>query len=192
MWGSNRGDSLSTEENVVASIGAFSTFASKSSVLRIDAFVFEIVDADGDYSYEAHSRGVLRILRTLSDADPVRSGGCLADPRDLEGRTWHFNWNRKYFFVTTFGPCYPKEHPRHSFGSRLTFVVLQPGESFTRWRVTPKIRHAIHDAYSRAGCPIFYSRLTNAGICVPPIHKSQCGSKTQPHRWWNQAVCELE
>lgn len=167
LWGDrSTPEATTTEQRVVASLDAFCTFARESAARSLDGFVFEV--PDGAVTLENHARSVLCVLCTLSDNDPSGSG-CLADPEHVCGRTWSFRWDGRHFFVSSFGGCYPPSHPRHAFGSTSSsFVLVQPGESFTRWKTAPH-KAAILRAFEARGSPVFYQGSPNAVQVVPPL-----------------------
>jgi hypothetical protein len=165
LWGGAR-VAGTLEARVAASAQRFCEFARDSARIGVDGFVFE--DDKTESTLASHAMSTLRVLVQLSALDP--SGmGCLAQPGDVVGRTWRFRWNCRYFFVTSFGACYPPSHPRHTFGAQSTFVLIQPGESFTRWRVTPSVKTRIYETFAARDCAVFYQKATSAQIIVPPI-----------------------
>jgi hypothetical protein len=71
---------------------------------------------------------------------------------------WHLRFARQRYFVLTMGPCYPREHSRHSFGAAATFILLQPEAAFDRvvrpqdsGRIAPAVRSTIRQQYHANG-----------------------------------------
>ena len=171
LWGGRSG--ASPEQHVAASLEAFGIFARESAARALDGFVFEVAEGGGA-SLDEHARSVLLVLRALSDCDPSGNGGCLAEPEAVGGGTWSFRWAGRQFFVSSFGGCYPPRHPRHACGSRSSFVLVQPSESFTRWR-TASQKEAILHGFAARGCPVFYQGRRSAEMVVPPVEDTEVG-----------------
>mmetsp|Transcript_24499 Transcript_24499/g.39498 ORF Transcript_24499/g.39498 Transcript_24499/m.39498 type:complete len:186 (-) Transcript_24499:284-841(-) len=182
----------SMQQDVKASTRAFFDFANASDV---DGFLFEIENTGNEW--KSHGKAVYELLVALGKMDPTDLN-VMKQP--LEGHTWRFRWDDKYFFVTTFAACYPSNHPRFAFGTEAnSYVLFQPGSSFTRHKVTIPIRQAIKENFKRNGRPLYSSAIQRhaATVTVLPmdLQEPHRGTKTDgvikdpaegPGRWWPQ------
>jgi len=190
IWGGHTCKMGTMEKDVKASSGAFFDFANASDV---DAFLFEIENTGGEW--KEHGRAVYKLLVALGKMDPTDLN-VMEQP--LEGHTWRFQWDDKYFFITTFAACYPSNHPRFAFRTGPnSYILFQPGSSFTRHRVTAPIRQAIKENFKRNGRRLYSSAIQRhaATVAVLPIdlEEPHRGSKSEnfitdpakgPGRWW--------
>jgi hypothetical protein len=65
--------------------------------------------------------------------------------QDLESDLWRFTFCGEAMFVTTFAPCYGTDHARYGFGSKSTFIYLQPNYSFEHHNVPANSQSAVSD-----------------------------------------------
>mmetsp|Transcript_70339 Transcript_70339/g.161381 ORF Transcript_70339/g.161381 Transcript_70339/m.161381 type:complete len:216 (+) Transcript_70339:346-993(+) len=134
-----------------------------------DAFVVELRGAELCGDLERFAAAVHRALCQLSQLDPSQSP-CMT-PGRLSQRSWCFSFCRETFFVTTFAPFYPPDHPRHQFGAAADsgFILLQPEMSFlvhgvsediprgaTNWDDPQTERDRIRSNFWRAGREFYY------------------------------------
>ena len=75
---------------------------------------------------------------------------------------WVFEFNKVTFFITTFAPFYPQDHPRYAHGADNSYILFQPELSFafhdlpsdtpeTNWDVPKTVRDRIRVAFKDAG-----------------------------------------
>eukprot|EP00469_Lotharella_globosa_P019180 CAMPEP_0167815590 /NCGR_PEP_ID=MMETSP0112_2-20121227/3108_1 /TAXON_ID=91324 /ORGANISM="Lotharella globosa, Strain CCCM811" /LENGTH=356 /DNA_ID=CAMNT_0007715029 /DNA_START=6 /DNA_END=1076 /DNA_ORIENTATION=+ len=166
-------------EDTMRNLEAFKKF---SDAKDVDGFVLQITGT-GD-SWESHGKAVFSVLSVLGEYDPVDDG---IMKQNLRGYTWAFHWDSKYFFLTSFAGCYDSHHPRYTFGAGPhSFVMFQPGSSFSRHRITKEIREAIQANFKKHGRPLYDSRTVgrhNATVAVLPLDFSN----KRIHRWWPAA-----
>lgn len=74
-----------------------------------------------------------KILRYLSDHDPAKRHCMSVSPSQINKASWVFEFDRVTFFITTFTPHYPENHPRYAHASRnYCHILFQPDISFLR------------------------------------------------------------
>lgn len=205
MWGSRDwvGDS-SLEENVQRSLPALRRFVLATTKKEVDIFVVEVRGAEYFSSLDEFGRTVWRVLKVISDDDPlaVHAMNC-----PLAGRTdqgWIMSYGGLPIFVLTFCPLYPASHSRHMFGTNPSscFVLLQSGDAFEgagefsmpieKLMVLPSLaglshRDRIRAGFLRAGCPF---NIEHAHCVVRPLDDF---TEEEPH-WWtarDTASCTL-
>eukprot|EP00741_Cyanophora_paradoxa_P003061 tig00000663_g2972.t1 len=131
-----------------------------SACTGLDGFLFELRGRGETLASMAEA--VRECLWALSEGDPAGER-CMRAPH-IGGRGWRFAFCRQEYFVTSFGPCYPKESPRYAHGASSVFVLLQPYSSFlwqgvgedtpeTAWEEPRTARDRIRVAFRRAGRP---------------------------------------
>ena len=59
---------------------------------------------------DSFGKGVYRVLKSISDADPT--GYHCMNKSFLAKRGWGFEFAQFQIFVTTFSSCYPENHSR--------------------------------------------------------------------------------
>ena len=144
------------------SLPAFIKFVAVSPDLHLDGFVFALPGAEFGRDVHRFGRGVCRVLRVISDADPY--GFHCMRKSYISKIGWLFEFAGAPIFVTTFAPCYPENHSRYSFGSESCFILLQPMTSFaihsvgedtptTNWDNPHTPRDKIRVAYRDNGRP---------------------------------------
>lgn len=97
---------------------------------------------------------VRRILLELSRIDPMDSQFMKWSPEVFSH--WNLLFCGEAFFLTTFAPCYGKDHPRYAYGSPSAWLLLQPETSFYTHRIPVKgwpknIRWRIRQSFARKG-----------------------------------------
>jgi NTP pyrophosphatase (non-canonical NTP hydrolase) len=138
IWGSfDYNQSMSIEENMSRNIGLLERFNKVAFYEGLDGFVIEVLGDDGDTLINL-SDTVRRVLKYFSDNDP---SGIHCMDQDKLRPDWRFSFGGKTFFITTFAPCYPENHPRHSKNPSSVFIFLQPEFSFDH--------HGIHSGACR-------------------------------------------
>lgn len=95
------------------------------AVARKEKFKGFAVRLPGEYSatLDALANTTARFLYVLNTIDPARSR-CLAGRPGTLG--WKFDWAGEPMFLTTFGTCYPPDHPRYPHGFDQTYFFFQP------------------------------------------------------------------
>ncbi len=78
--------------------------------LHLDGFLFELPGDQFGQSVEEFGEGVRRVLKCISDHDPI--GFRCMNKSYLSKVGWSFEYGGVPIFVTTFAPCYPKNHSR--------------------------------------------------------------------------------
>jgi hypothetical protein len=103
--------------------------------------------------------------------------------------SWHLRFARHRYFVLTMGPCYPREHSRHSFGAAATFILLQPEAAFDRvvrpqdsGLIAQSVRSAIRQQYHANG------QAYDITITESPVEAQRFVKPLviggDPVRWW--------
>ncbi|MFB7935477.1 hypothetical protein [Streptomyces sp. NPDC056049] len=81
------------------------------------------------------------------------------DPRPDE--RWYAMIEGELFFLVSFAPCYPETSPRHTYGDRRTYFLLQPASTFERnAKFIDRQRAGIQRAFAAVGKP-YDARLAN-------------------------------
>jgi len=135
LWGCTEWDSSkSLEDNVAASIPAFIAFVSELQKRpELDAFLLELRDPRLGSCVEGVADSVRRCLMTLGKMDPGKVNYMDVNPEHFSN--WLLMFGNESFFLTTFAPCYPRSHPRHTYGVESTFLLFQPEISFARRKI---------------------------------------------------------
>jgi hypothetical protein len=129
IWGSPAWNEARTlEQNVAAVVPDLAAFVDASRDEALDGYALELPERFGG-TLAALARTTRAVLFTLSELDPA-GGGCMARP--VEDPGWCFEFGGERFFVNTFAPCYDEGNSRYGFGSRSTFILLQPRHSFAK------------------------------------------------------------
>jgi len=123
---------------------------------HLDAIVIEARGLKYGKTVEAVSTTLRRICQVISDNDPCGSEFMGIKPTDYTA--WQLSFGDESFFVTTFAPCYPATHPRHSYGVESTFILMQPEVTFFVHKIplrgTPgTARWKIREAFKATGQP---------------------------------------
>lgn len=135
--------------------------------------------------------GLYKVLKVISDNDPAHRK-CM-DKSYIDKRGWVFEFNKVTFFITSFAPFYPENHPRYGFGVRDCYILLQPELSFafhdlppdtphTNWDQPQTVRDRIRVAFRDAGRSIY---IPNS-IYNPMVHeilRPVCDSD-DIYEWW--------
>ena len=147
-------------------------------------------------SFQTFGSCVLRVLNHLSKRDP---SGYHCMSRYLERRGWVFRFQQCTFFVTTFAPCYPSEHPRYGFESESCFLLFQPEVSFaqhdlppdtalTNWDQPKTVRDRIRVAFREDGRE--YMIRQNATVTYPMVWEivRPVDKWCNFFRWWDEGA----
>eukprot|EP01063_Lacrimia_lanifica_P006625 TRINITY_DN1413_c0_g1_i2.p1 TRINITY_DN1413_c0_g1~~TRINITY_DN1413_c0_g1_i2.p1 ORF type:complete len:449 (+),score=100.38 TRINITY_DN1413_c0_g1_i2:69-1415(+) len=199
LWGgaaSAAGASL--EDQARANAAPLAAFTRRSEAgEKLDGYVLEVdatVARGGDVVMFGEC--VRALLTALSDLDPEKA---FSMRRDTVGKPgWRWCYGGAGFFVTTFAPCYPPTHSRHTHGCDAAFVLLQPEASFLRhglpadtpqmeWADPRTVRDRIRVAFRNAGRGYFIPptlRYPMAEHIVKPLRDD--GSSVL--KWWVSAV----
>jgi len=162
LWGSREYDSARTvEANVQASAPTLLQFLLRGEEERLDGFLFEIRNVAATDIHEV-GEAVRRVLACLAQLDPAGED-CMGKSY-IHTSAWHFTFAKVPIFITTFAPCYPRNHCRFSYGSPKdsVFVLLQPEYSFlhhglvhdrptTNWEKPQDMRDRIRVSFRQAG-----------------------------------------
>lgn len=185
LWGAADYDpSLSLEENVLKCVPQLIRFLVVGAILHLDGFVFKLPGEEFGQNIHDFARGVYRVLKCLSSADP---SGMRCMEQNIDRKEWHFVFNGEMIFVTTFAPCYPSSSSRYAHGAEHGFVLLQPMYSFshhdigedtptTNWENPKTFRDKIRVAFKANGRPyhirdtVFYP---TAHDIVKPLHEGE-------------------
>ncbi|ELU13897.1 hypothetical protein CAPTEDRAFT_202541 [Capitella teleta] len=190
LWGSRvwKND-RSLGENTFRNLATLVQFTVVAPSIGLQGFLFELPENFGS-SLQIFSNAVLHVLSTISSYDPT-GVNCMADP-NIETPKWVFQFNKVTFFVTSFAPFYPPSHPRHSFGCKFCYILLQPEFSFaqldipfdtpeTQWDNPKSVRDRTRVAFRDAGRP-YHVRDT---VSYPMVHDVVRGMNDhEVVRWW--------
>lgn len=161
----------------------------------LDGFCIEVGN-DPDASSEdvqGFGRAVRRVLTTLSDADPAREN--VMNANYIHRSSWRFRYNRMDFFVTTFGPCYPKTSSRYAYESKNAYILLQTEQSFLRHDLPPdtpdtdwdhprNVRDQTRLAFRKAGQEYHVPPTTPRYPTAEQIVKPLRDDGTSVVQWW--------
>lgn len=140
LWGARDYDKeLTLEQNVTRSLPAFTKLIAVGSTLHLDGFLLELPGEEFSQDVESFGEGVRRVLKCISDADPI--GYCCMNKSFLSKVGWSFEYAGEPVFVTTFSACYPENHSRYTFGVASSFILLQPMYSFAIHNISPETPH---------------------------------------------------
>lgn len=142
------------EDNLAAGLGAFERFVKVAGHEWLDGYVIELAEEQYGATLPALARSVKRVLQFLSDHDPA---GERCMDKQIESTEWQFSFGGLRCFVLAFAPCYGPNSSRYSFGSKSTFIFLQPDISFVHLKIPrgeeKKVRDTIRQAYAAHGRP---------------------------------------
>jgi len=182
VWGCYPWDSsLSLEDNIAKSMPALARFYEYGREIKLDGFVFEIQGIEYSRDVEIFGETVRRVMTVVGNHDPAES------PMNFVhgNRGWRFSWNKENTFITTFAPCYHKNHARYPFESSQEFdscwILFQPEWSFGIHNIGPDhpwdenqttVRQKIRQKFRSMGRP-YYVPPTRfypmAPMIVPPV-----------------------
>ena len=160
----------------------------------MDGFVFELPGEEFGNDVEKFGQGVRRVLKCISDHDPVRYH-CM-NKSIVSGIGWSFEFDYVPIFVTTFAPCYSENHSRYAFGAESGFILLQPMYSFaihdigkdtpfTNWDDPKTVRDKIRVAYKENGRP-YYIRDTLYYPMAHDLVKPLVEGPGNVIEWWKK------
>ena len=156
--------------------------------------MFELPGEEFTEDVEKFGEGVRRVLKCLSDHDPIEYN-CM-NKSIIAGRGWCFELCGIPIFVTTFSPCYPTNHSRYAFGAKSGFILLQPMYSFvihdigydtpiTNWDNPKTARDRIRIAYRENGRP-YHIRETTRYPMSHDIVKPLVEGPGNVLEWWKE------
>eukprot|EP00455_Lapot_gusevi_P024382 TRINITY_DN2534_c0_g1_i7.p1 TRINITY_DN2534_c0_g1~~TRINITY_DN2534_c0_g1_i7.p1 ORF type:complete len:334 (+),score=68.04 TRINITY_DN2534_c0_g1_i7:369-1370(+) len=146
-----------------------------------DGFLFEIRGEQYLKDVYTFGQAISRIVHYISDHDPVSIRrisppgqpesfpvfrGCLHSHALLDTPSWHFNFLKEPYFLTTFAPFYPPNNSRfmfpHAGNQDSGFLLFQPELSFlyhdigfdtplTNWEQPVTVRDKIRVAFRQHG-----------------------------------------
>ncbi len=93
------------------SLPALTKFLAVGSTLHLDGFLIELPGDEFSRDVVAFGAGVRRVLKCISDSDPI--GYCCMNKSFLSKVGWTFEYAGVAIFVTTFSACYPDNHSRY-------------------------------------------------------------------------------
>ena len=116
----------------------------------------------------------------------------------IDKRGWVFEFNKVTFFVTTFAPFYPENHPRYAHGVNDSYILFQPELSFafhdlppdtptTNWENPKTVRDRIRVAFKEAGrkytipSTIYHPMVEEM---IRPIKETD-----SLYAWWKNSRC---
>ncbi len=174
----------------LAAAATMADFAARGQTEELDGLLIELTQGCHGVSLKALATTTREVLAGLLAAggDTVANG-----LRGAGSEHWWLTVCGTRWFVLAFAPCYPATSPRHTFGSRSTFLLLQPVESFDR-HATPRgaviaeeVRQMIRRAYAANGCP-YDAELAQQDVealkFVWPKRKGDAAV-----RWWQSDSC---
>ena len=173
LWGGKLPDELTLrltsrvnpiEEAALLNARPLAEFAARSSNGEaLDGFCMEIPG----HSYRVEDLGehVRQLLTALSALDPSGENA-MKEMGSIDSPQWRFRFAGEDFFLTTFAPLYKKDSSRYAFGTRTSFLLLQPLTSFgrhgllrdtpasaTNWTNPTTMRDKARAAFKESGCP---------------------------------------
>ncbi|CAF0871812.1 unnamed protein product [Adineta ricciae] len=126
-------DTISVEDNCERLLPNFILFCAFVQEVSIDGYVIEIPHNDLTATLEDFGQILKKVLRYLSDHDPAKRHCMSVAPERIGQKGWVFQFDRVTFFITTFAPHYPENHPRYAHGSKkYCHILFQPEISFLR------------------------------------------------------------
>lgn len=163
-------------------------FVERGPALELDGFVIEFPKESYGDTLNALCRTTRRALATIWRYDPRR------DPdRDwldgIESPQWFYSFGGQRLFILATGPCYGRSSSRFAYGSRSTFLLLQPEHSFTRrqsppssGRIADSHRQLIRQQFSAVGQG--YDLAITLGSCEAFRFVKPLALGDPPVRWW--------
>jgi hypothetical protein len=193
---------------------------------QLDGFVVEIIGEDFGNTVDNFAQIVRRTLQFFSDNDPVAIEAhaqrdyssstdvyhhrgvdirCLRplnrSAHEINSSAWYYRFLGESYFITTFAPCYPVNHSRHSFSGEESqnscFVLFQPEFSFlyhnisadtalTEWESPTTDRDRIRAAYRKNNREYYVPQSSNyptAQHIVPPLENKDFAQEKYV-KWW--------
>ena len=103
----------------------------------------------------------VRALRstTLAVLQGLASSPAEVDFARLEDPAWWFPYGEDRYFVVAFGPCFPPDHTRFTFGAGETFLVFEHLLAFSRRYpdgIPDGVRQTINRSFAEAGREYVY------------------------------------
>ncbi len=122
-WGADDWRGAETfEQNATRFAQGLFRFMTVARKEKFKGFAFRMPAAFSS-SVDELARTTSRLLAALNSIDPAHSN-CLEGEPGTPG--WKFDWAGESMFLTTFGTCYPPDHPRYPHGFDQTYFFFQP------------------------------------------------------------------
>jgi len=186
LWGGPWDDSLTAQENFRNCMPLLGRFVKTVKLKKcLDGLVIEVRGEQYCNSVENVSSTFREFCQIVSDADPCRSR--FMDISPDKNRYWSFLFGDEAFFITTFAPCYPVTHPRHSYGVNSLFILMQPEVSFAVHDIpvdspVGSIRWKIQEAFKAIGQPYDHDQPKHTTVAwwfVRPLENFLNGHGTE-------------
>jgi FPC/CPF motif-containing protein YcgG len=164
---------------------SFDAFLTEASSRRSDLLVFAITKAEYITVLSAFASIFCRTLDALASRDPTRTVSLRSG---ILSRDWDFTYRGEPFFVPTFAPFYPENHPRHSWSRDIAFIVFQGDYAFDRRGVQGdrpfrrRISESVERAFRKAGCPYELTRVVDWVKSERYVHP--LADIDSPVHWW--------
>ncbi|MFD8718525.1 amino acid--tRNA ligase-related protein [Streptomyces sp. NPDC059629] len=178
-------DAFAAGRSVAAALRAF---ADRVDADRLDGFVVELADPAHGGTTEAVAMTTRAVLSGILAADGDEESAGLSE---ADQEHWWFRACGTRWFVLVFAPAYGPESPRHTFGSRSTFVLLQPVAAFDRYarprgtEIAQAVREDIRARYAATGRPY------DAELAAQNVEALKFvwphGPGDPPVRWWERS-----
>lgn len=176
----------SIDQHLDAAASRLARIAREGEEHRIDGLVVEMVGPGHGGTLADLCRTVRASLRYLSSIDPAGER-CMEG--DIEDPRWQFSFAGARFFLSTFAPCYPAEHPRHSPLADVVFLLFQPEYSFDLHIPEPAghpsidlLKQSIRSAFRGAGRP--YDHAISVGPLQAHKYVKPIAFGAPPVAWW--------
>jgi hypothetical protein len=111
-----------------------------------DGYVLRLPEVAGD-TIVAIRNSAFDVIRHLATGDPVGF-------HELEDPSWWMPFGADRYFVVAFGPCFPSNHTRYTFGETETLLVFQHQQAFARrfpYGIPDAVRRQIKRRFAAAG-----------------------------------------
>ena len=122
-WGADDWrDEESFDRNVARFARGLFRFMTVACKEKFKGFAFRMPAAYSS-TVDELAKTTARFLSEMNRIDPAQSR-CLSGQPGTPG--WKFDWAGEPMFLTTFGTCYPPDHPRYPHGFDHTYYFFQP------------------------------------------------------------------
>ena len=170
----------------IAALSALEAFTSRIDDEELDGFLIELTDPIHGSSTDSLAAATRDVIAGLLEASGANVEEAFAH---VEHEHWWLTLCGSRWFVLIFAPCYPADSARATFGSRSTYLLLQPVASFDR-HSTPRgavipesVRRAIQQSYAVSGRP-YDTELAMQDVESLKFVWPLPGHEDRPIRWW--------
>lgn len=174
-------------ENVDRLVPSLDRFVDQIEALNLDIFVVEVRQADSIYELRSFAALLHGLLYALNHRDPNR-----IEPleHNIMSMDWDFLYKEERFFVPTFAPFYPPNHPRNSRNHGSAFILFQSDHAFSRRGINskspdrPNVSLWVYGLFRQAGMDYSMRLVTQrpkAERYVKPFRVDD-----EPIRWWQE------